>query len=463
MKKKITLSYALITLAVLTAFLLVSLLVLNIPIVIALFLSWIILACFALGLGYTLSEIESSAADMIKFGAGVFPLLLAIGCMVSIWLCSGAVPTLIYWGLKLITPRMFLFLAFVICAVVSIPTGTSWGTMGTVGVAMFGVGVGFGIKPALVVGAIVAGAHVGDCFSPASDIPLLTSTVCGVSLSDHVKHSIKSVAPAFLIASVIYLILGLTSSGATTDTSALSGMIADLESNMKLSVLTLLPIVVVIVLLVMRQSSLWAILAGCIVGGAIAVFYQGYSVTEVGTFMASGFKIETGNTYLDPILNRGGLNSMLELVSIALIALGMGGILKGMNVLDIIVESMSHKVRNTKGLTAATAIGDIACQLMVSTGYFAITIVGTLITPLYNKLGYKSVNASRAISNLNSAFCVFVPWALTPLIIVSYFGVPIISIMPYVFFNIALIVVELFYGFTGIAMEKEVSTDKESA
>lgn len=446
--------YAMITMGALVLFVVLALLVFQIPIIITLFFSWILLTPFAVKLGYSIADVEETIYEMIKSSASMFALLLSIGCMVAIWLCAGTVPTLIYWGLNLVTPKMFLCLAFLFCAVLSIPTGTSWGTMSTAGIAMLGVGMGLGINPAMVVGAIVAGSHVGDALSPASDTPLLTASSCNVPLMEHIKHNLKLILPAVGISAVLYGVFGFVFIDNVMDHTTLNMISTDLKNTMNLGVITLIPLVVVIALLVMKQSALTAILAGSVVGMVIAVVYQGFSISEVGNFMSTGFVIQTGNEYLDPILNRGGVSSMLELLSMIIASLGMGGILKGTQILDVIVESFSKVISTRFGLTTASAVGCVLCLAVVSTNYFSIILNSTLMTPLYKKLGYRPENASRIVNNLSCLLSPFVPWGLAGVFVAATFDINVVSIIPYAFFNIVASVLCLVYGYTGFTMTK---------
>lgn len=446
--------YALATLGALIVFVVLCLLVFKVPIIITLFLSWMLLTPFAMKLGYSISEVEETVYEMIKSAASMYALLLAIGCMVAIWLCAGTVPTLMYWGLKLVTPKMFLCIDFLFCAIIALPTGTSWGTMSTAGIAMLGVGMGLGLNPAMVVGAAVSGSYVGDAISPASDTPLLTATSCNVPLMTHVKHNLKLIIPAIGITAVMYAVFGMLFIDNAMDATTLNQISSDLQSVMHLGIITLIPLIVVVVLLVMKQSALVSILAGSVVGMVIAVAYQGYSIGDVGTFMSTGFVIETGNEYLDPILNRGGVSSMLELLSMIIASLGMGGILKGTQILDVIVESISKVIHTRAGVTTATAFGCVLCLAVVSTNYFSIILNSTLMTPLYKKLGYRAENASRIVNNLSCLLSAFVPWGLAGVFVAATFDIDIVTTIPYTFFNIVASVLCLVYGYTGFTMTK---------
>ncbi|WP_394903306.1 Na+/H+ antiporter NhaC family protein [Clostridium butyricum] len=460
-KIKPSLTYALITLTALVIFIVLALLVFKLPILIVLFSSWLILTPFAIKLGYNIEEVEGTMYDMIKSGAGVFALLLSIGCMVAVWLCAGTIPTLTYWGLSLVTPKMFLVIAFLFCTVVSIATGSSWGTMSTAGVAMLAVGIGLGINPAIVVGAAVSGAHVGNVLSPTADNCLLASSTSKVNLMLLVKHNAKLIGPAVLITTVLYMIFGFAYVDSTMNATTLNSILSNLHKLMNLNVITLLPLFVIVVLLILRQPALTAILIGNLVGLLIAVFYQGFSVADVGNYMANGFSIKTGNQYLDPILNRGGISSMLPLLSMIIASLGMGGILKGTQILDVIVESFSKMIKTRFGLTTAATVGCVLCLAVVSTNYFSIILNCTLLTPLFTKLGYKPENATRIINNLSSCLAPFVPWGLAGLFVSATFGINVVSVIPFMFFNIVVGILCLIYGYTGFTMTKLNKEDLE--
>ncbi|MDH0730151.1 hypothetical protein N5F23_01475 [Pseudomonas sichuanensis] len=459
-RTKPSLAFALMTLTSLVIFIVVSLVYLKLPILIVLFSSWLFLGLFAIKLGYSIKEVEGSVYDMLKSGVGVFALLLSIGCMVAIWLCAGTIPTLTYWGLSLVTPQMFLLVAFLLCTVVSMATGSSWGTMSTAGVAMLGVGIGLGIDPAIVVGATVSGAHVGNSLSPTADNCLLASSTSKVDLMVLVKHNAKLIIPAAIITAIMYMFFGFTYMGSEMNPAIIDGLLNDLNHVMKLNVFTLLPLAVIVTLLVMRKPALTAIFVGNLVGLLIAVFYQGYSVADVGNYMANGFTINTGNQYLDPILNRGGISSMLSLLSMIIASLGMGGILKGTQILDVIVESFSKLIQGRMGLTTASTLGCTLCLGVVSTNYFSIILNCTLLTPLYVKMGYKPENATRIINDLSACMATFVPWGLAGLFISATFNIDVVSVIPYMFFNIVASVLCIVYGYTGFTMTKLNDADR---
>jgi NhaC family Na+:H+ antiporter len=458
-KRTPTLPFALATLLTLVLFIVLGLTVFKMPVITVLFFSWLILVPFAFKLGFTTKEVEESVYEMIKVGVGLFALLLAIGCLVSIWLCAGTVPTLIYWGLNLITPKFFLLIAFLVCTFVSLPTGTSWGTISTAGVAMMGVGLGLGLPGGMVAGAIASGAYVGDKLSPVSDTPLLTSTVCGVPLMKHIKHMLYSAIPAFVLTAILFVVLGFKYAGTSLDTASLTSITSALSDVFRIGWVTLIPLIIVIALLVMRQSAIGSIMVGCAVGILIAILYQGYGLTEIGNFLAYGFTVKTGNKLLDPILNRGGISSMMELIGVVVASLGMGGILKGTGILNTLVEALGKVIKTKTGLTIATAAECSLCVALVGANYFSMVMVGTLMTPLYKKLKFRPENASRIINDFSSCGSMFIPYNIGAIFVASTLGVPILAVLPFALFHIIVMGLDVVYGLVGFSMPKY--TDEE--
>lgn len=452
--KKPSLAYAIITLVALIAFVVICYSLLKIPIMIALLFSWLVLGAFALGLGYTMKEIEKAITEMIKIGVGLFALLLAVGCMISMLLAGGAVPTLVLWGLKVITPKIFLGVAFTLCAVVGLATGTSWGTTSTIGVAMMGVGLGLQIPAPMIAGAVLSGSCLGTICSPVSDGPLLSATVCNIDILRHCKHLISVALPAFIVSLIGFLILGATKATGTYDPTAINEIIAAIEGNFKTGLIPLIPLIVIVVLLVMRKPATTAILIGALIGAVITVCYQGYSIADVGAYLASGFKVSTGNSILDPILNRGGVSSMLNLIATVVASLGIGGIMKDCDTMDVIVEALHKKVRTRAGITTVALLGNTICDLMVSTNYFATVINNTMLCPLYKQLGYAPENCSRINSFLAVIILDFFPWTLGAVFATSTLGVPTQEYFPYMFFFFAAAFIVLLYGYTGWFMKK---------
>ncbi len=453
-KKAPTLGFSVITLVVLVLFIAILIAIAKAPIVVVMMFAWLLLIPFARHLGYSNDEIEHHAYDLIKIGVGLLALMIAIGAMISIWLCAGTVPTLIYWGLLIISPKMFLLVAFIVTSLVAMPTGTSWGTVATAGVAMMGVGLGLGIPAGMVAGAIVSGAYFGDKFSPISDGPIFTATVCEVPLMTHIKHMAPTTFIAWGLAAIVYMFLGIKYAGTTLDLAAVDGLKTALIGLFNIGWITIIPMIVVIAMLIFKYSALWSILIGCVVGILVSVFYQGYGLGEVLTFMSKGFSIQTDNAILASLLNRGGMASMYELLAVIVGSLGMGGILKGTGMLDVIVSSMGKSLKGVRSLTLTTTIATAVATALVGTYYFAMVFVGTLMTPLFKKNRIKPENASRIINDFANCGVVFVPWNIGAIYMATTLGVPILQIMPWVLFSLFLFAADIIFGLFNINITK---------
>ena len=460
-KKQATLGFSILALVVLVAFITVMLTAAKAPIVVVMFFSWLVMVPFAIYLGYTLGDVEKFALDLIKPAVGVIALMIAVGGMISIWLCAGTVPSLIYWGLKIISPGSFLLVAFILTSIVALPTGTSWGTVATVGVAMMGVGLGLGLPGGVVAGAVVSGAYFGNGFSPVSDVPLLCSSVTKVTVWDHIKAKSLTDGIAWLVSAILFTVIGLRYSSATIDMGSINDILNTLDGLFHISVITLIPMIVVLVMMVMRYSALISIMCGSVVGVLVAVFYQGFPLSAVIGYMNKGFTVTCDNALISSLLNRGGFTSMYELVAIIVGSLGIGGILKGTGVLDVIVRGLSTKVKKIQGLTLVTGIASVITTAMVGTYYFCMTLVGTLMPPLYKKAGYKPTNPGRLVNDIGNCLVLFLPWNIGCQYMQSQTGVSVKEFAPFAFFPILLIVVDLLFGFLGINQHKYSAEEME--
>lgn len=453
-KKKPSLSFALITIGVLAAFVGVGVGVFHLPMVFLLFFSWLLLLPFALWLGYSADEVEGFAYKMIQTGLQVCAILLAVGALIATWISAGTVPTIIYFCLKIISPAFVLVIAMLLCTFTALATGTSWGTIGTAGIAMMGVGIGMGIPAPIMAGAIISGTYFGDKMSPVSDSVLLNSTLAGCTPIQHIKHMAYSAGPAYLISLVIYFFMGLGFSGNATNSQQIQQIIANLGSTFHISIFSLIPAVVVIVLLALKKSAVWSLMLGALAGALVTIFLQGYSIAEAGTFLASGFSVETGDAALNNLLSRGGIGSMLDMVGIIIGALGVGGILKGSGVVDVLVEKISSRVSTSRGIALCAMLACLVCIVLIPDNNFSMVMVGTLMAPLFKKVRLKPQNLSRISEDVNTLGSVFVPWNVGAIFVASTLGINILAAMLYAFASTLTLLINLVFAFTGWTMIK---------
>ena len=315
-KKKASLTLSSLAIVLIVAFIAVGIGVFNVNIAILLFLCWMIMWPFAAHLGYSFSEMEGFAYEMAQKCIAPAAIILAVGMMIASFMAAGTVPTILVAGLKLITPKFFLALTFVMCCIMSVIMGTSWGTLGTVGIAMMGVGAGLGVNPAITAGAVVSGAWFGDKMSPMSDSTIMCSTITETYIMDHIKAMMQTTIPAAVVSLVIYLGIGIGISGDSYDASTVDSIMNGLKGMFHINLIPVIPIVVVIVMILMKKGTIVSMMSGTVVAILIAVIYQGYSVADMGTFLYSGFTCDTENEILISLLNRGGMTSMLSLLAV---------------------------------------------------------------------------------------------------------------------------------------------------
>jgi len=376
--------------------------------------------------GYRWDDIEGGVMHVIRVGLPSIAILMTVGMIVGVWIASGTVPVLIFYGLKVLNPEIFLAAGMLLCAVVSVSLGTSWGTTGTVGLALMGIGSGFDIPMYWTAGAVVSGAFFGDKISPLSDTTNLAPAVTGVNLFDHIRNMLPTTVPAMLIALAIYWFVGFNLIGSNqVDFSKIEAITGGLENNFNLSLLLLLPPLLVILLALKRMPALPSLFAGVLSGALLAIFVQDASLHEVFNFMQSGYKIDTGVTEIDGLLNRGGVQSMTWVITLVIIALGFGGALERTHCLDTIIEVMLRRISSFFGLQAAATGTAIATNLVAGDPYLSIALPGRMFSATYVKQGYSKLNLSRAVEEGGTLISPLVPWNAGGAFVITALGLGI--------------------------------------
>ncbi|MBS7663495.1 Na+/H+ antiporter NhaC [Pseudomonas lalucatii] len=376
--------------------------------------------------GYRWKDIEEGSLHVVSIGLQSIGILIVVGMIIGTWIASGTVPLMIYGGLKLLSPELFLAVAMLMCAVVSVSLGTSWGTVGTVGLALMGIGAGFDVPMYWTAGAVVSGAFFGDKISPLSDTTNLAPAVTGVNLFDHIRNMLPTTVPAMLIALVIYLLAGFhLIGGQDVDASKIDQITNGIAQNFELSWVLLLPAVLVIGLALKKMPALPSLFAGAVTGGILAMVYQGASLHEVFSFMQSGYSIDTGIKAIDSLLNRGGIQSMAWVITLVMIALALGGALERTRCLEVIVEAVLKRTRSF-GSMQASAIGtSVATNLVAGDPYLSIALPGRMYAPAYRGKGYSTLNLSRAVEEGGTLISPLVPWNAGGAIVIASLGLTV--------------------------------------
>ncbi len=326
--KEASVGLALIPVAFLILALFVTIVILGQSAHIPLILATAVAAGVSVALGYPWKQIQEGMVQGINLAMGAILILMVVGTMIGTWISGGIVPAMIFYGLKVLSPGIFLVATMLICSVVSLGTGSSWSTAGTVGVALIGVGQGLGIPAPMVAGAIISGAYFGDKMSPLSDTTNLAPAVAGTDLFSHIRHMVYTVVPGYVIALVLYGLLGAKFAGGALDKQNIDIMLSAMKSHFFIHPLLLLPPVFVIVMVILKIPPLPALLGGTVLGGVFAMLAQSHSLGDIMRAAHLGYTSETGVAMVDDLLTRGGLMSMMETVALIICALSFGGIME---------------------------------------------------------------------------------------------------------------------------------------
>lgn len=410
---------------------------------------WLFIYPACMKLGYTFKELDAAMMESCKKGLGAILILMAVGAIISTWIAAGTVPAIIYFGLIVIRPHMFLLTAFILCSLVSLACGTSWGTMGTAGIAMFAVGESLGIPSPLTVGTIVSGSYLGDMLSPMSDSTNVVSASVGTDLITHCKQLIWIAVPATVITGAIYYVLGLKFATDSFDNSYIMGISESLASQFHIGVIGFIPVIVLLVLLALKKPAMQSMLVSALIASVIAVLYQGVSSDAIMGYFWTGYKISTGEEFLDTLLNRGGIQSMFSTSCMMLYAYGMIGAFNEVGILDAIVKPIVKIAKSVTQLTAISQLISIIGNTM-GTNTFSLLMTGSLMAPVYKERGLHPTNLSKAINATSTVFCPLIPWNASGIYVVALFGVNTFAFAPYALYSYIAPAIAFLLVFFGI-------------
>lgn len=432
----------------------------GLPIEIALASVVIVSSIISLACGYKWQEIEEGIIDGCKIAIIPVMILMTIGVLIAAWMMGGIVPYLIYLGLKFISPEIFLPSCLIICCITSLATGSSWTTVGTVGIAMMGVGSSLGINPAMIVGCIVSGAFFGDKMSPLSDSTNLAAAVTETKLFDHIKHMTWTTIPALLVAFILYCLLTFTFNVETKTPEGLETTLNTLKDSFHFGFWSLLPPIVVLIMAAKKYSALPTLIIAVILGVIYGVFIEGHSILDATKILNSGFRIDTGIEKLDTLLSRGGLQSMMRIISIAFMGLGLGGIMEKTRMLESLISGISGFLTSAKTLIPITLVSSWVAAMLLASLYMAIIIPGRMFLPIYKKLNLKNANLSRTLEDGGTMISPLLPWGFSGIFVAQALGVATIDYVPYTFLNLLVPVFTILWALTGIGISYTQKPEK---
>jgi NhaC family Na+:H+ antiporter len=416
---------------------------------IALILSAGIAGIISWRLGHTWEQIEHSIVKSISSAMGAMLILLVIGSLSGAWLLSGIVPAMIYFGLKIMNPTIFLFAACVVCCIVSLATGSSWSTVATVGIALLGIGKTLGIHEGVIAGAIISGAYFGDKMSPLSDTTNLAPAMAGTDLFTHIRYMVLTTVPTLTITLLIFFVWGFTNdaSGATNTDEVL----AAIDQAFNLNPLLFLVPALVLIMIVRKVPAIPALLVGSILGGIFAIIFQPQIIDQIsgisGDPIQSAFvavmkafavsiNIQTDNAMISELLSSGGMAGMLNTIWLILGAMIFGGVMESCGLLMRIVEEIIKFAHSTGSLVTSTVLTSIFFNLTAGDQYMAIAIPGRMFSDTYRKKGYKPELLSRTLEDAGTVTSVLVPWNTCGATQAKVLGISTWVYAPYCFFCI---------------------------
>ena len=436
---------------------------------IALIIGAAIASIVAIKNGHRWQNILESIVASISTAMGALLIFLCVGALIGTWLISGTVPTLIFYGLELLNPKIFYPAACLICAIAALATGSSWTVAGTLGVALIAVSIGLNLSPAIAAGAIISGAYFGDKMSPLSDTTNLAPAVTGTDLFTHIKHMVWTTTPSFLLALMIFMILGFGVNSDIED-STITLLTETLDATFNITLLALAPLLVVFLMAMRKIPALPTILFGAILGGIMAFFLQPQAVMifadsydlppslslikGIWLALATGYTSATGVPEIDSLLSRGGMESMLNTMWLVISAMSFGAVLEHAGMLKRIISSALQAAKSTGSLIMTVVLSCISINIVCADQYISIVLSGKMFKAEFKKRNLDPKNLSRVIEDSGTLTSPLVPWNTCGAYMSATLGVPTLTYLPYVFFNLINPVISMLYGFTGFTIEK---------
>lgn len=413
-------------------------------------------------------DIENQIVRSISMALQASLILLVVGSLIGTWILSGVVPAMIYYGLQLIHPAVILPVCAMVCAIVSLATGSSWSTTGTVGIALIGIGQAMGMPLGMVAGAIVSGAYFGDKMSPLSDTTNLAPAMAGTDLFTHIRYMVYTTVPAFTIALILFFILGFFQSSEVEATGNIPQVLAQIDNLFHIGPHLFIVPLMIIGMVIFKVPALPAMVLGTLVGALFAFIFQQDLIARIAgtdfTFIVgykailtsaySGFSFESGNELMDGLFNRGGMSGMFGTVTLILMAMIFGGAMEGTGMLQRIADAILSLVRGVGSLIGATIASCLFLNMTASDQYLAILIPGRMFKGAYDKYGLHPKNLSRTLEDSATVTSPLIPWNSCGAYEAGVMGVATLEYAPYAFFNYLSPVVAAFLAGFDIGIER---------
>jgi len=434
-------------------------------------------AAIAALLGYFINvpwkKMLDGAIASISSAMGALIILLLIGSLAGTWMLSGIVPAMIYYGLDILSPSIFLFACCIVCAIVSLATGSSWSTIATIGIAMLGIGTALGISEGLIGGAIISGAYFGDKMSPLSDTTNLAPAMAGTNLISHIKYMMWTTVPSIIITLIAFLIIGLVSFGSDTVIEDVGIMQDAIQGRYNISPWLFLVPAVVIFMIIKKVPAIPSLLFGTLAGGVFAVFFQPDLINEIGVSSASSeianlfrpyvavmnamtinVDVDTGNLAVNKLVSTSGMSGMLNTIWLIICAMSFGGVMEATGLLKKITESLMIFVKSRKSLVLTTSSTCLFFNVTASDQYLSIVVPGRMFADSFKKYNLDPKNLSRTLEDSATVTSVLIPWNTCGATQAGVLGVATLTYLPYCFFNLISPLMTVLFAYAGIKIAK---------
>lgn len=419
----------------------------------------------AFRVGVTWDEMMDEICQKIAKGMPAILILTCVGALVGTWMAAGTIPMMIYYGVQIVNPSFMLVTAFLITAVVSVVTGTSWGSVATMGVALMGIASTLGVNLAATAGAVIAGSYFGDKISPLSDTTNLAPVAAGSKLYDHIAHMFWTTIPATIISLVVYGIVGMRNSG-NTDVSSetVTTLLNQLDSMYDFNLLLLLPVVLVLAGSIMKKPTLPVMMASTVLAGIEALIFQSVTLKSVLAATVKGFNVTMiVRPGFDPaaaapsilkLLNRGGMAEIMGTTLLVFCAFCFAGIMSKAGCLEVVLQRILGFAKSTGALVASTVASCITMGLCTGNSYLSILIPGEMFREAYKARGLAAKNLSRTLEDAGTVFVPLVPWSAAGAYMTACLGVETLDYAPWAILCYTGFIIAIFYGYTGIGIAK---------
>ena len=408
--------------------------------------------------GIRWEDIEEDMKETVKRIAVAVLILLFVGLMVGSWMISGTVPFMMYYGLKFLPPSLFLVFTVLLCALMSIMTGTSWGTMSTLGIALMGVSAGLGIPLPYTAGCVITGAIFGDKLSPLSDTTILAPAMSGVPIMEHIKSMLFTTIPSLLVGIVMAFILGLQFHSGTVDGEQYRIIMDTLNQNFNMNPLLLLPPVVVLFLIFRQKPTLPVFAIGIFLGVILAVVIQGQSLADTAAALYAGFTRDTGVDIVNSMVQRGGATSMYDSIGLIIGAAVFGAPLQTLGITNVLLDAITQVAKTSRLLLLLSYLLHMFLYCITGAYYVTFAIVGPVLGPLYDKYDLHRKNLSRMLEDSGTAFGPLIPWSNVGAFCATTLGVPVLAYAPYAPITYCSPLFALIYIITGFGIFRRDGT-----